>query len=427
MASKGKRISRLLKIPDVIALILSLIAALPYLTATKAVAQAAAIQAEFESPVDGAVAGISLIRGWGFDVSAGNQLSTVDLFIDGERETSIACCSERKDVQEAFPQFPAANTLNSGWGLTFNWGNLSAGLHTLRVDLESTSGATLSTVERTVEVVKLGDFPFLDVFAMSGGTVGAVGRSIFLNSVVVRDKATQAERTVDATFQWNRTAQGYQLTETTTLAQLTPPPSLFATWWKMVQHWFGGAAIVPRVFANPGLMHAFESPASGPVSGIALVRGWAFETEEEEGIASIDFFVDGQLNTTIACCSEREDVQAAFPNAPDLNTLNSGWGLTLNWGDLAAGDHQVQVLLRSTTGASVMSEVRTVTVVKPGGFSFLDDLDKIEATGNFIDGEDIVLNSVIVTDAASQTTATVALRLNWDPAAQTLVIISTSP
>ena len=368
----------------------------------------AAIKAEFESPLNGAVSGIALIRGWGYDIRAGDRLSAVDLYVDGERETSIACCSERKDVQSAFPDAPKLNTLNSGWGLTFNWGNIPAGLHTVRVDLESTSGATLSTVERAINVVKLGDFPFLDLFDLSNATVGKAGQELTLSGVQVRDKDSQAEKTVDATFQWMRAAQGFQLTDSTTLAQLTPPPSLLAAWWETLQHWFRGAALIPHALANPGLMHTFESPTNGPVSGITLVRGWAFETEASEGIEGVELFIDGQLNTTIACCSEREDVQAAFPQFPAPNTLNSGWGLTLNWGDLPAGEHEAQVVISSTTGGSVLSPVRTVSVIKPGGFSFLDSLD-ISMAVVTLDGQDVVLSGVVVEDSASEATATINL------------------
>ena len=382
------------------------------------------IKAEFESPVNGAVAGIALVRGWGYDSRAGETLSTVDLYVDGERETSIACCSERKDVQISSPDYPALNTLNSGWGLTFNWGNIPAGLHTVRVDLESTSGATLSTVERAINVVKLGDFPFLDQFDLSNAAVGIAGQELTLSGVQVRNKDTQVEKNVDATFQWMRAAQGFQLTDSTTLAQLTPPPSLLATWWKTLQHWFRGAALVPHAFANPDLMHAFESPANGPVSGITLVRGWAFETEASEGVESVELFIDGQLNTTIACCSERPDVQAAFPEF--VNALNSGWGVTINWGDLSEGQHTVQVRIENTLGDSLLSDTRTVAVIKPGGFSFLDNLDISTATVS-IEGQDVVLSGVVVEDAASEATATLTIRLRWSQASQTLELVEASP
>src|SRR5262245_2963574 len=93
----------------------------------------AAIMAALESPQNGqAASGIAIIRGWAFATQAGIQISSVELFIDGVRGGNIPCCSERADVQAAFPQFPAFNTFNSGWGVTFNWGLVSSGIHTVR-------------------------------------------------------------------------------------------------------------------------------------------------------------------------------------------------------------------------------------------------------------------------------------------------------
>jgi len=47
-------------------------------------------------------------------------ISRVSSFIDGALIEEIPCCSERTDIADAFPQFPAENTLNSGWGTIFN-------------------------------------------------------------------------------------------------------------------------------------------------------------------------------------------------------------------------------------------------------------------------------------------------------------------
>src|SRR3954467_6176576 len=82
--------------------------------------------AVLESPEDGPVSGIGMVRGWGFATEPGESFGAVELFIDGQSVGQVPCCSERADVQTAFPQYPAQNTLNSGSGLAFNWGILSA-------------------------------------------------------------------------------------------------------------------------------------------------------------------------------------------------------------------------------------------------------------------------------------------------------------
>src|SRR5713226_444231 len=144
----------------------------------------AAIMAFFESPETGPVSGIAVIRGWAFDTQAGVQISRVELFIDDARIGNAPCCSVRGDVQAAFPQFPIANTGNSGWGTTFNWGLLSPGAHTVRVEIRSTAGELFSTETRTVTVVSPGDFEFLDRFDLSRATASIAGGELVLEGVV---------------------------------------------------------------------------------------------------------------------------------------------------------------------------------------------------------------------------------------------------
>ena len=112
---------------------------------------ATALQGRFESPAAGAtVSGIDLIQGWTFAEAADVEIAEVVVYIDGQRETTIPCCSARPDVQAAYPALPAANTGASGWGLTYNWGNLAAGPHTLRVVADSPSFTLLSPERVTV-------------------------------------------------------------------------------------------------------------------------------------------------------------------------------------------------------------------------------------------------------------------------------------
>jgi hypothetical protein len=178
----------------------------------------AAIMATLESPDNGqAVSGIAIIRGWAFDTQAGVQISSVELFIDGVRGGNIPCCSERGDVQAAFPEFPAENTLNSGWGATFNWGILSSGMHTVRVEIESIAGGFFSTDTRTVTVVRPGDFEFLSQFDPTNATVSLSSSSIVVNGIQVTDQITGQSKTINATFGWSQSSQALVMTSATTV------------------------------------------------------------------------------------------------------------------------------------------------------------------------------------------------------------------
>ena len=385
----------------------------------------AELKALFESPLaDAIVAGIALIRGWAFDIVVGETIASVKLFIDGAEDAIVVCCSERADVRDAFPEYAASNTLNSGWGLTKNWANEDAGAHTIRIEIVSSTGEAFSET-RTVTVVKPGDFEFLDQFLLSNATASRVGQQMQLSGVQIRDKDSQATATVDGAYRWRGPSQQFELESSTVVAQ-AQPQRMFALqhmqivkdWWQQLWSLFAPPSVVAQ---GVGLRTAWEGPVIGPVGGVDLVRGWGYEQAPAEALETIRFFIDNSQNALVVCCSPRADVAAAFPG--DVNALLSGWGLTLNWGNLTEGQHMAQVQYVSTTGESVLSDTRTITVIRPGGFGFLSNLDLTSATVS-LDGEEIVITGATVTESGTGNTATVTLRLAWDIGAQGLRLVS---
>ena len=103
------------------------------------------------------------------------------------------------------------NTLYSGWGMAFNWGLLSSGTHIVRVEISNALGEVFSTETRTVTVVKLGDFEFLDRFDLLGATAYVEGNELVVEGVRVRDKATQQEKEIEARFRWAASSQSLML------------------------------------------------------------------------------------------------------------------------------------------------------------------------------------------------------------------------
>jgi hypothetical protein len=169
-----------------------------------------AIRANFESPGNGeVVAGVTLVRGWTFD-DAGGQITSVELLIDGVVHPlgHIACCTARPDVAGApdFVSFP--NALNSGFGLTFNWGNLSPGTHTLQVRIQSSGSPEFLSDVRTVTVVNIGGYDFLNQFDMnlSFPFIQEDG-TLFADCIQVRDKSSGETKFIDAIFRWQEACQ----------------------------------------------------------------------------------------------------------------------------------------------------------------------------------------------------------------------------
>lgn len=389
------------------------------------------IVAYFESPENGPVAGIAVLRGWAFATEPGVKIQTIELFIDGRRAAeipgvglgAIPCCSERQDVQDTFPQYPAENTRNSGWGATVNWNWLNTGPHNVRVWIRSTNGALFITDARTVRAVTPGDYEFLDRFALSQATALIQNQDLVVNSVVVRDKTTQQQKTLNTRFRWFTSTQSLGLVQAETAgissAQWMAPP--FSAWFASLASRVPGWPLLASAQAASALMPYVEDPAPEQiVSGIRIIRGWAFSEEANARISTIHLTTDMDSQGTIPCCSGRGDVAAAFSGQP--NALNSGWGATFNYGNLTSGPHTVGVHIEDSTGAAV-SLAHNVTVMRLGGYAFVDQFDLSNATAR-LEGEEIILNGVVVRDKASQQTKTIAVRLRWAQSSQGLEVVA---
>jgi hypothetical protein len=186
------------------------------------------------------------------------------------------------------------------------------------------------------------------------------------------------------------------------------------------------ALLSPTFDAHAELNAYFESPAADEtVAGVLLIRGWAYDTVSGVQISSVELFIDDVLQGNIACCTTRGDVQAAFPN--DANAENSGFGLTINWGELSAGPHTIRVEVRTTAGETFVSDTRNITVVRLGDFSFLNQFnaDVNQAFAQVEEDNTICVENVEITDKSSGTTKFVKGIFRWQEACQCLILIST--
>jgi len=178
--------------------------------------------------------------------------------------------------------------------------------------------------------------------------------------------------------------------------------------------------------ARAELKALFESPADGEkVAGVALIHGWAFDTEANVQISSVTLFIDDLPPLNVACCTTRLDVQAVFPSS--ANARNSGFGLTVNWGGLSAErSHTIRVEVRTTTGGVFVSDTRNITVVKPGNFVFLDRFNPNFDESLAVVEEDgaLCIDRVEIRDKISGNTKVVKLRYRWQEACQCLTLIS---
>ena len=203
----------------------------------------APLQNWLESPANEAtVSGVDVIRGWSFAEARGVRIAQVDLYLDGRRVAVIPCCSARPDVAQARPDFPVANTGQSGWGITTNWGNLTPGRHTLRVRVTSTDEGRWFSEPHAITVLKPGDIPFADRFSLAEATARLDGNHLVMDGVVLRDKATQEETEVAVRYGWQTGAQGLRLIASRTIETAQGSSPSLRRWLAGLLEWGRGVA-----------------------------------------------------------------------------------------------------------------------------------------------------------------------------------------
>ncbi len=137
------------------------------------------ITATLENPPDGEhMSGIRTISGWAYS-DTGAPVS-IRLRIDGELREAIPCCGERDDVRAVFPDAP----LTTSFSLLFNYGRLSAGVHTIGIEVQA-AGEAAVVLDHVVAVVKPGDVEFVETMDMTAATVRIEDNELLIADALV--------------------------------------------------------------------------------------------------------------------------------------------------------------------------------------------------------------------------------------------------
>jgi hypothetical protein len=174
------------------------------------------------------------------------------------------------------------------------------------------------------------------------------------------------------------------------------------------------------------IVYTLENPSIGQfISGVSVVSGWAYAPGGAP--VTVTLRINGQLTDTILpCCGPRADVQAQNPGAP----LETAFGLLLNYGVFdPATLTSIGVRITSPNEIPVTID-HQVTLAKPGArtldpatyFAFLDQLSLNKGRAA-VDGEELILAPVTVTDNNAGGTRKSTLRLLWTSNTQSFGII----
>ena len=175
-------------------------------------------------------------------------------------------------------------------------------------------------------------------------------------------------------------------------------------------------------FADNDVEAVLENPVQNQiVGGIGMLSGWAFVHGDKD--VRVQLRIDGETrDDRLACCTARQDVDAAVSGAPD----NTGFGMLVNFSNLTPGPHLVGVDARSTDAFDDFFGDRerlvidhNVIVVRPGNTNFVNMLNLNGATCSIANNE-IALQNVQV--SSNQGTSTTNLTLGFLPSPQTFII-----
>jgi YVTN family beta-propeller protein len=340
-----------------------------------------------ESPApEQRVSGIGVISGWAFSSVPGARVS-VRLFVNGADMGVVPCCVERQDVAQAYPDQPQA--LNSGFGQVFNF-NLLPNEATIAVEVSDDQGSAPQRREARVTAVKPGGFEFLsqlDLFFIDSIVILDDKREIEITGVIARKDANNAQQvTLRLAWQENLQNIGIVHAENTTPTEESQTAAVRSDWRAQSE----GESAIRLMLENP--------PANRTVSGIGILSGWVFPTTSGATITSLLQRVDGNPVGPVPCCSERADVAQAFPDQPQARL--SGFGAPINFNLLSGGLHTIGVQAQDDRGASRTVD-NQVTVVKIGGFEFIDQFD-LSAAEVFINGANVEVDNLTVRDKATQ-------------------------
>ena len=157
-----------------------------------------------EEPVaNSAYSGVTNLRGW---VVGSAGISRVELYVDGALTTNIPVGGRRTDVGSAYPNYPDSN--NAGFSMAFNYSNLTAGPHTLRIRAVDRENASK---EQSVSfTVARFNTPYITdpaKISLAGATGSLDTRSIYLKNLAADGQV------YDVRLDWRTEAQGFVITQ----------------------------------------------------------------------------------------------------------------------------------------------------------------------------------------------------------------------
>lgn len=171
-----------------------------------------------EEPVDSGISsGIGNIRGW---VISDSGVDRIELFVNGQYQADIPFGGQRTDVEIAYPNVP--NSINSGFGQTFNFGELENGQHRVTVRAYLGDGLLIEdTASFNASVLPVPFIPESEEPDFSGASV-TLNRTT--GEILISEVELTSGEILDLTIDWSTPKQGFEMVDVNE-AEVEPIPS----------------------------------------------------------------------------------------------------------------------------------------------------------------------------------------------------------
>ncbi len=151
----------------------------------------------------GVASGVSNAQGWAF--STEGTIEEVELFVDGQSEGRLPCCSPRGDVEESVAGAPR----DTGFAGAVSWGRFASGEHSMELRVRDSAGNALALWRQVRTVKMLPDVAFARNLEwgeacdlLAGGRLRCSGLGF-----------EQGSCAGNITFQWSNGKQAFELVE----------------------------------------------------------------------------------------------------------------------------------------------------------------------------------------------------------------------
>ena len=236
-----------------------------FVLAAQALAESVIVN--LEEPRDASLyTGISNLRGWAV---AESGIAAIEIDIDGIYEFNVPMGGARGDVANAYPEFP--NSDASGFSMAFNYKDLVAGNHVVKVRAISNDG-NVATRSATITVSRFVSNYIQNTDQVDTGTVTNVvtsGQSIQLNDLSVEGQKW------DVTLSFDTATQGFAMTQITSAETVDSGASCNTAWGS------GDYTLERNGLIRSFRLHVPDVPSGeGPYPMVVVFHGWGGDEGE---------------------------------------------------------------------------------------------------------------------------------------------------